>query len=189
VHTLLCASPAAWAHAEALLRDACDVAAQDPAVFEVEEARRALRSAVLETVDELLGSPATDEPPRSQRTRAAHRRLVHLVDDRVTATPAGIAGVVELSGTLGVPERRMREAFASVLGVSPSRYLRLRRLVLVRTSLRSPAPSWPSVREAALAHGFRHLGHFASVYRAAFGEPPSMTLERAPSRAGAVPTK
>ena len=57
-HALLRASPAAWARAEALARDACAVAAEDPGVFEVAEARRALRSAVLETADALLASPA-----------------------------------------------------------------------------------------------------------------------------------
>jgi len=189
-HALLRASPAAWARAEALARDAREVAAQDPGVFEVEEARRALRSAVLEAADELLASPAADqEPIRTRQARTAHRRLVRLVDDHVTASPARIAGVAELSGALGVSERRMREAFAGVLGVSPSRYLRLRRLVLVRAALRSPGRSWPTVREAALAHGFWHLGRFSSSYRDAFGEPPSTTLGGAPSRAGAVLAK
>ncbi|HYI84764.1 MAG TPA: helix-turn-helix domain-containing protein, partial [Acetobacteraceae bacterium] len=180
-HALLRASPAAWARAEALARDACEVAAQDPGVFEVEQARRALRSAVLETADELLASPAADEEPvRTRQARAVHRRLVRLVDDHVTAAPACTAGVAELSEALGVSERRMREAFAVVLGVSPARYLRLRRLVLVRAALRSPGRRWPSVREAALAHGFCHLGRFSCIYRDAFGEPPSTTLGSVP---------
>jgi AraC family ethanolamine operon transcriptional activator len=187
VHALLCASPAAWARAEALARDACEVAAQDPGVFEVEEVRRALRSAVLETADELLASPAADEPAPTRQARTAHRRLVRLVDDHVTAAPARIAGVAELSGALGVSERQMREAFAVVLGVSPSRYLRLRRLVLVRAALRSSGRSWPTVRDAALAHGFWHLGRFSCIYRDAFGESPSTTLGGVPGRAGAAP--
>jgi len=81
----------------------------------------------------------------------------------------------------------MREAFAGVLGVSPSRYLRLRRLVLVRAALRSPGRSWPTVREAALAHGFWHLGRFSRSYRDAFGEPPSRTLGGVPGRAATAP--
>jgi AraC family ethanolamine operon transcriptional activator len=186
-HALLRASPAAWARAEALARDACEVAAEDPAVFEVAEARRALRSAVLETADELLASPAAaDEPARTRQARTAHRRLVRLVDEHVTAAPARIAGVAELSGALGVSERQLREAFAGVLGVSPSRYLRLRRLVLVRAALRSPGRCWPSVREAALAYGFWHLGRFSRFYCDTFGEPPSRTLGGVPGRAGAV---
>ena len=184
-HALLRASPAAWARAEALARDASEVAAQDPGVFEVEEARRALRSAVLETADELLASPAYEEPVRTRQARTAHRQLVRLVDDHVTAAPARIAGVAELSAALGVSERQMREAFAGVLGVSPSRYLRLRRLVLVRAALRSPGRSWPTVCEAALAHGFWHLGRFSRIYRDAYGEPPSTTLGGVAGRAGA----
>ena len=189
-HALLRASPAAWARAEALARDASEVATQDPGIFEVEEARRALRSAVLEMADALLASPAADhEPAPTRQARTAHRRLVRLVDDHVTASPARIAGVAELSGALGVSERQLREAFAGILGVSPSRYLRLRRLVLVRAALRSPGRSWPTVREAALAHGFWHLGRFSRPYRDAFGEPPSTTLGRVPGRACAVPAE
>jgi transcriptional regulator GlxA family with amidase domain len=56
--------------------------------------------------------------------------------------------------------------------------------VLARAALRSPGLAWPSVREAALQHGFRHLGRFACIYHDTFGEPPSMTLEGALSRAG-----
>jgi len=40
-----------------------------------------------------------------------------------------------------------------------------------------------------LAHGFWHLGRFACLYRDAFGEPPSATLEGAPGRAGAAPAE
>jgi AraC family transcriptional regulator, ethanolamine operon transcriptional activator len=189
VHALLRASPAAWARAEALARDACEVAAQDPGVFEVEEARRALRSAVLEAADALLASPAATEPTPTRQARTAHRRLVRLVDEHVTASPARTAGVAELSAALGVSERLMREAFAGVLGVSPSRYLRLRRLVLVRAALRSPGRCWPTVREAALAHGFWHLGRFSRSYRDAFGEPPSTTLGGVPGRAATAPTE
>jgi AraC family transcriptional regulator, ethanolamine operon transcriptional activator len=186
-HALLRASPGAWTRAAALARDACEVAARDPGVFDVEKARRALRAAVIEAADELLASPDDErEPVPTRRARMAHRRLVRLVDDHVTAAPARIPGVAELSAALGVSERQMREAFAGVLGVSPSRYLRLRRLVLVRAALRSPGRSWASVREAALAHGFWHLGRFARIYRDAFGEPPSTTLGRVPDRAGAA---
>src|SRR5918993_2158730 len=87
-HALLRASPAAWARAEALARDACAVAAQDPGVFEVAEARRALRSAVLETAAALLASPAAaDEPARTRQARTAHRPLVRPGDDPLDPSP------------------------------------------------------------------------------------------------------
>ena len=189
VHAVLSVSPAAWARAEALARDACEVAAQDPDIFETEEVRRALRFELLEALDELLASPTDDDPARNRQARAAHRRLVRLVDDLVTANPSRIAGVAELSSALGVSERHMRHAFVDVLGMSPSRYLRLRRLVLVRGALRSQSLSGSSVREAALAHGFWHVGRFARLYHNAFGEPPSTTLESASGRAAVALAK
>jgi len=181
-HGLLRATPAAWLRADALLRNAGEVAAQDPGVFDVADARRALRFAVLETAAELMALPAEGEPVRTRSARMAHRQLVRLVDDHVSAAPERIVGVAELSAVLGVSDRQMREAFASVLGVSPARYLRLRRLMLVRAALRAPGRSWLSVREAALAHGFWHLGRFSSVYREAFGESPVGTLHGARGR-------
>ena len=54
--------------------------------------------------------------------------------------------------------------------------------MLVRAALRALSGPWQSVREAALAHGFWHLGRFSSVYREAFGESPVRTLQDARSR-------
>jgi AraC family transcriptional regulator, ethanolamine operon transcriptional activator len=181
-HGLLRTTPATRMRAEAFLRSAAEVAAQDPGVFDVAEARQALRSAVLEMAADLMTLPTQGEPPRTQLARMEHRQLVRRVDDHVSMAPEQVIGVAELSETLGISDRQMREAFASVLGVSPARYLRLRRLVLVRAALSAPSRRWLSVREAALAHGFCHLGRFSSVYREAFGESPAGTLQAARSR-------
>jgi AraC family ethanolamine operon transcriptional activator len=168
--------------AEALLRSAAEVATQDPGVFDVAEARQALRFAILEIAADLMTVPTEGEPTRTRLARMEHRQLVRRVDDHVSMAPEQVVGVTELSEALGISDRQMREAFASVLGVSPARYLRLRRLMLVRAALRTPSRRWLSVREAALAHGFWHLGRFSSVYREAFGESPVGTLQGARSR-------
>jgi AraC-like DNA-binding protein len=189
MHALLSASPIAWTRAAALTRDAFEVATQDPDVFEVEEARRALRFALLEISRELMNSPLDEEAARSRKACSVHRRLVRQADDWTTIAPNHAAGMTEMASALGVSERQLREAFASVLGVSPSRYLRLRRLVLARAALRSPGLSWSSVREVALAHGFWHFGRFAFLYRDAFGESPSTTLGRASHWASMAPAK
>jgi transcriptional regulator GlxA family with amidase domain len=59
--------------------------------------------------------------------------------------------------------------------MSLHRYLRLRRLWLVRQRLLAGADS---VKAVALAFGFWHLSDFSRSYRDQFGETPSETLGR-----------
>jgi len=65
--------------------------------------------------------------------------------------------------------------------MSPTRYLRLRRMHSVHHTLRSGGPDAASVSEVARRYGFCRLGRFAADYRDLFGELPSATLRRAPS--------
>lgn len=83
---------------------------------------------------------------------------------------------------LGVSPRGLHHAFIAVHGVSPGRYLRERRLALVHEALREAPDQRSAVKRAALALGFRHLGHFARAYRARFGELPSDTVAREMAR-------
>jgi AraC-like DNA-binding protein len=79
--------------------------------------------------------------------------------------------------------RRLHQAFDATFGISPHRYLKLRRMSMVRAALLSGCGPWRSVKAEALSHGFWHLGQFAQDYRALYGEAPSNTLARAPGGA------
>jgi Helix-turn-helix domain/Transposase DDE domain group 1 len=82
---------------------------------------------------------------------------------------------------VGRPPHEVRCYYASFfLGISPSRYMLLRRLKAVRIALRDANPATASVAEIAGGWGFTELGRFAGAYRTTFGESPSMTLRRAP---------
>jgi hypothetical protein len=66
----------------------------------------------------------------------------------------------------------------NVIEMSLHRYLRLRRLWAVRRLLL--AGNKPlQIKACALSNGFWHMGEFAALYAAQFGEAPSMTLARA----------
>jgi transcriptional regulator GlxA family with amidase domain len=82
----------------------------------------------------------------------------------------------EMCELIGVTDRTSRSCCAEFLGISPSRYLRLRRLKLVRSALRDADPDTASVPEVARRFGVSQLGRFAMAYRTAFGETPSSTL-------------
>lgn len=81
----------------------------------------------------------------------------------------------ELCAASGASEPRLRRAFLQVFGVGPIRYLRLRRLQMVRRALRTVPGDALTVGAAAARFGFFELGRFAGDYRAVFGERPSAT--------------
>ncbi len=80
--------------------------------------------------------------------------------------------------------RTVQRSFAAYYQVTPTEYLRSRRLNAVRRELTAGERGVHSVAEIARASGFRHLGRFSADYRRHFGEPPSETLAR---RAGSTP--
>lgn len=82
----------------------------------------------------------------------------------------------EIAAKVGVSVRSVHDAVQRYRGMSLHRYLRLRRLWLVRKRLLAGADS---VKSVALAFGFWHLSDFSRSYRQHFGETPSETLERA----------
>jgi AraC-like DNA-binding protein len=84
-----------------------------------------------------------------------------------------------LCKSMGVPERTLRMCCIDVIGTSPSRYIRLRRLNLVRNALRWSGSATTKISEIAAVYGFSELGRFAASYRAIFGETPSATLRNA----------
>lgn len=76
---------------------------------------------------------------------------------------------------LGLSVRTLHDVVRRYRGMSLHRFLRLRRLWLVRQRLSEGADS---VKAVALAFGFWHLSDFSRSYRDQFGETPSETLER-----------
>ncbi|MGL9617983.1 AraC family transcriptional regulator [Bradyrhizobium sp. U531] len=85
----------------------------------------------------------------------------------------------EIARKLGLSVRTMHDVVRRYRGMSLHRYLRLRRLWLVRQRLLAGADS---VKTVALAFGFWHLSDFSRGYRQQFGETPSQTLERGRGR-------
>lgn len=80
----------------------------------------------------------------------------------------------EIARKLGLSVRTMHDVVRRYRGMSLHRFLRLRRLWLVRQRLLAGADS---VKAVALAFGFWHLSDFSRSYRDQFGETPSQTLE------------
>ena len=86
----------------------------------------------------------------------------------------------ELCELVGVSDGTLRSSCAEFLGMTPTRYVLLRRLREVRSALRDARPDTVNVAEVAHSFGFAQLGRFAGTYRATYGETPSTTLQRTP---------
>jgi AraC-like DNA-binding protein len=82
----------------------------------------------------------------------------------------------ELARLAGVSYPTLRRIFVEWFGVSPARYLFLKRLYLARQSILSG--ECQTVTEAATVCGFWELGRFSRRYAEMFGELPSVTLGR-----------
>ena len=87
--------------------------------------------------------------------------------------------VAEICAAIGVSDRTLRAHCQEHLGMSPHRYLWLRRMHLARRKLALADPATTTVTVIANDLGFGELGRFAVLYRKLFGEAPSATLRRA----------
>ena len=81
----------------------------------------------------------------------------------------------DIAQQIGVSVRTVQDTILHYRGMSLHRYLRLRRLWLVRQRLLAGTHS---VKAAALTFGFWHLSDFSHNYLRQFGESPSATLAR-----------
>lgn len=95
------------------------------------------------------------------------------------ATQAGEPlSVGEMAQAIGMEPVQLRALFRHVTGLSPSEWIRIKRLDAVRRELSNGVGAGQTVSDVAMNWGFWHLGRFAQYYAAKFGETPSETLAR-----------
>ncbi|MDJ0929403.1 MAG: AraC family transcriptional regulator [Gammaproteobacteria bacterium] len=101
------------------------------------------------------------------------------VAERYIAEHSGDAlTLADMAAVAGVSERSLQAAFRRFRDTTPMEYLRDCRLEKARRRLKQAAANNESVTNVAMACGFNHLGKFAQIYRARFGEAPSETRRR-----------
>ena len=155
---------------------ACRLAETRPKVLARPEVARALEQGLILAVVTCLGARAWDDEAASRN----HTRIMVRFEEVLAEHPNRQLPLPELCGLIGSTEGTLRSCCAEFLGISPSRYMLLRRLKRVQVALRNADPATASVAEIAGGCGFTELGRFAGAYRTAFGESPSTTLRRSP---------
>jgi AraC-like DNA-binding protein len=142
------------------------------------EGSHGLEQQLIHALVECLSESTSKFPVGDHRVMASFEELL-------LAEPNRAWSVAEVSRTLGMSDRRIRQSCHACVGMSPQSFLRLLRLHAVHRALTHPASSSTSVSEVGQQHGFRHLSRLAGAYRTLFGELPSHTLRQ--GRYGAVP--
>jgi AraC-like DNA-binding protein len=143
--------------------------------------REALTQQLLEDCLFILDNACVGLDQGALQRRAGERSIMKRVGEWAADTPEEHLNLLELSQVAGVSLRQLQHAFRTYTGMSPTQWLRLRRLNSARRELLSRTPTQTTVAEVAMHWSFWHLGRFSSSYRALFNELPSDTLKRASS--------
>jgi AraC-like DNA-binding protein len=153
---------------------ACRLAETRPRVLAHPEVARAIEQGLIHALVTCLSAKARDDGA----ARRHHARIMVRFEEVLAEHRNRPLPMPQLCALIGVTDRTLRSCCAEFLGISPSRYVLLRRLKRVRVALSAADPATASVAEIAGGCGFTELGRFAGVYRTTFGESPSTTLGR-----------
>jgi AraC-like DNA-binding protein len=148
-----------------------------PDILAKPEVARAMDQALVEAMVSCLSS---GDPVDERRAYRHHARVMSRLEEALRANTEGPLYMADLCTAIGVSYWTLRDCCQEHLGMSPKRYLLLRRMHLVRHALRRAHPGSITVTEIASNYGFWELGRFSVVYRSLFGESPSTTLSRPP---------
>lgn len=90
----------------------------------------------------------------------------------LAANPSRILRTQSICEMLGISARSLRRICFKLLGMSPGRYQRLRRLKLIRAELIRPGLATANVDDIMERYGFPDIHHFTGEYWNAYGEMP-----------------
>lgn len=141
--------------------------------------KEALTQQLLEDCLYLLDNACVCLDRGALQRRTEERSVMKRIGEWAADSPEETLNLLELSQIAGVSLRQVQHAFKAYTGMTPTHWLRLRRLNSAHRELLSRTPMETTVAEVAMNWSFWHLGRFSSSYRALFKELPSETLKRA----------
>jgi AraC-like DNA-binding protein len=176
IQQVLQPSDSALSRLRRLHQAAIDLAASVPDLASRPEVTRGLQHHLIEAA---FAAAGRGEDLGS--VRGYHRqRIMARFEALIEANPDRALYLAEVCDAVGATERTFRMCCQQTLGMSPTRYLWLRRMHLVHRALALGDPATETVTDIATSHGFWELGRFSVTYRTLFGEQPSATLRQPP---------
>jgi AraC-like DNA-binding protein len=151
-------------------------AAESPEILVVPKTMAALRETLLLAVDQVFESRDQPWPWRSLHSASAFSTFQKVEALLLEDLKSPIYSDA-LAHAAGISVRTLQDVIKQYRGLSLHRYLRLKRLWLVRKRLLLGDPI--SVKACALEYGFWHMGDFSRSYQTHFGETPSQTVAQA----------
>jgi AraC-like DNA-binding protein len=154
---------------------AINLAEESPEIITDPNAVRGLEASLTEAMIACFASGRMRTDTASQRRRSL---IIKRLRELEEANRDRTLYLTEVCKTIGVSQRTLTDICQDVLGVSPKRYLYLRRLHLVHRELRDTVLGRGQVTQIATKYGFWELGRFSVAYREVFGQLPSVTLRQ-----------
>jgi AraC family ethanolamine operon transcriptional activator len=164
------------AELRAFLDSLFDVLDENPAVLSHSTVQKTVYSALMGHLFDSIQTAS--DAPAPLATYQARKAIVDAARNHVLANPHDAVTIAELCEVLNTSRRTIQYCFQEVLNTNPVKYLRAIRLNSVRRELRQANPATTQVQDIAARWGFWHMSHFASDYRAMFGELPSDTQRK-----------
>jgi AraC-like DNA-binding protein len=146
-----------------------------PDVLSHPEVARAIEQGL---VGAMIACLTSEDDNRSVRNATRPAALMSRFEALLVSKLDSPVYITEVCSELGVAGRTLRYLCQEHLGMSPHRYLWLRRMQLAQKALRQADASRSTVTSIANHYGFGELGRFSVSYRRLFGESPSATLKR-----------
>jgi AraC-like DNA-binding protein len=171
---LITPPPAAMATLQRLHAAAGHLAEEAPEILANPDAARGLEQVLIEAMVDCLGRGQEREHTVAQ---GQHMIVMGRFRRVLEENPEQPLYIPDICNAIRVADRTLRLCCQEHLGMSPKRYLLLRRMAFVRRALRTAVPEAATVTDVATRYGFWQLGRFAVEYRRLFGELPSTTLE------------
>jgi AraC-like DNA-binding protein len=140
-------------------------------------ASRELESAFLTQLLAVVPSRTRDELKAGSGASRSGGARIHELIEYIDAHLAEDLALADLTEASGLSARSVQIGFRREFGVSPTEFVRERRLDRAHHELLQAGPG--SVTDTAMRWGLFHLGRFAQQYRIRFGELPSETAAAA----------
>jgi AraC family ethanolamine operon transcriptional activator len=147
----------------------------DPAKQEDVTYQEVLEKALIAQIESLLEAQTPRLPKLTKGEKIALQ-----IRDRIYKRVTKKVTISSLAEEFGVSEQTLQNAFKSLFGITPNKFLRNLKLNHVRKALVNADPQSDTIVRIANRWGFTHMGHFSRYYTDLFGENPSVTLNRKP---------